>query len=271
MRLCSPRWPIAIVIAVAAATPSVRAQRPDGAPAELSKPTVLAPNPRVDAVKREVLAEVDKRRDLAQQMVDSVFSFSEIGFQEYETQRYLTGILEKEGFAVERGVAGIPTAWVARWGSGKPVIALGTDVDGIPQANQKPGVLERDQLVPGAPGHGEGHSTGQALVVTAALSVKAVMEREKLSGTLMVWPGIAEELVATKAYFVRAGLFKDVDVVLYSHVGSSLGTRWGDSTGSGLVSVEYLFKGSSAHAAGAPWAGKSALDAVELMNHAWNM
>ena len=272
MRIFSYKWAMAVAL-VASAAPQASAQggRGGGAPAaEISKPTVLAPNPRIDALKRDVLAEVDKRRDLAQQMVDSIFSFSEIGFQEFETQRYLTGILEKEGFTVQRGVADIPSAWVAKWGSGKPVIALGTDVDGVPQANQKPGVLTRDQLVEGAPGHGEGHSTGQSLVITAALAVKAVMEREKLPGTIMVWPGIAEELLATKAYFVRAGVFKDVDAVLYSHVGNSLGTRWGDGGGSGLISVEYLFKGSSAHAAAAPWAGKSALDAVELMNHAWN-
>ncbi len=233
-------------------------------------PTPQPSNPRLDALKKQVITEVENRQQLTQQMVDSIFSFSELGFQEFETQRYVTGILEKEGFTVERGVADIPTSWVAKWGSGKPVIALGTDIDGIPQANQKPGVVTRAELVPGAPGHGEGHSTGQALIVTAALAVKKIMEREKIPGTLMLWPGVAEEQLATKAYLVRAGVFKDVDAVLYAHVGNSLGTSWGDRGGSGLVSIEYMFKGSSAHAAGAPWAGRSALDAVELMNAGWN-
>ena len=99
----------------------------------------------------------------AQVMVDSVFSFGELGFQEFETSKYLTGILEKEGFKVERGVAGIPTAFVATWGEGKPVIALGSDIDDIPQASQKPGVAYHDPMIEGAPGHGEGHNSGVPL------------------------------------------------------------------------------------------------------------
>jgi aminobenzoyl-glutamate utilization protein B len=208
--------------------------------------------------------------DLAQQMVDSVFSFGELGFQEFETQRYLTGILEREGFTLERGVAGIPTAWTARFGSGKPVIALGSDIDGIPQASQKPGVAYRDPIIDGAPGHGEGHNSGVPLNIVAAFAVKRLMQREKLPGTLLLWPGVAEELLATKAYYVRAGMFKDVDVVLYTHVGTNLSTSWGDNPGSGLVSVEYTFHGEAAHSAQAPWRGRSAMDAVELMNVGWN-
>ena len=95
-----------------------------------------------------------------QVMVDMVFSFGELGFQEFETSKYLTGILEKEGFKIERGIAGIPTAWMATWGSGKPVIALGSDIDCIPQASQKPGVAYHDPMIEGAPGHGEGHNSG---------------------------------------------------------------------------------------------------------------
>ena len=106
--------------------------------------------------------------------------------------------------------------------------------------------------------------------MTAALAVKKVMDREKLPGTLMLWPGVAEEALGTKAQFVRAGVFKDVDAVLFLHVGSDLGTSWGEGGGSGMVSVEYLFTGSSSHAGGGAVAGKSALDAVELMDIAWN-
>jgi aminobenzoyl-glutamate utilization protein B len=268
MQLLRHTTTIALIVAAGATLGAQRQAAPAAAPA--APPAYLKPSPRIDALKKDVVAEVEKRFELTQQMVDSLFSFSELGFQEFETQKYVTAILEKEGFTVERGVAGIPTSWVARWGSGKPVISFGTDIDGIPQANQKPGVVTRDELVPGAPGHGEGHSTGQALIVTAALAVKAIMEREKIPGTLMLWPGVAEEQLATKAYLVRAGVFKDVDAVLYAHVGNGLGTSWGDRGGSGLVSVEYMFRGSSSHAAGAPWAGRSALDAVELMNAGWN-
>ena len=227
-------------------------------------------DPRLDAFKAEVAVDVEARRDLTQQMVDSIFSFGELGFQEYETQRYVTGILESNGFIVERGVAGVPTSWVATWGSGSPVIALGTDVDGVPQASQKPGVAYRDPIVDGAPGHGEGHNTGQPLIVTATIAVKAIMERERLPGTLKLWPGIAEEQLGTKAHFVRAGLFDDVDAVLYCHVGNVLSTSWGARFGSGIVSVEFMFDGEAAHGAVDPWSGRSALDAVELMNAGWN-
>jgi len=203
-------------------------------------------------------------------MVDKIFSFSELGFQEIETSRYLVNLLRENGFEVEEGISGMPTAWWAKWGSGKPVIALGSDIDGIPRASQKPGVAYHDPLIEGAPGHGEGHNSGQAVNVTAALAVKKIMEREKLPGTIVLWPGVAEELVAAKAWFVRDGHFKDVDVVIFTHVGSNLGVSWGDASGTGLVSVEFTFTGESAHSAGAPWRGRSALDAVELMNIGWN-
>jgi aminobenzoyl-glutamate utilization protein B len=237
------------------------------------KPAMAKPAPddaRLGTLKKDAARGVDELSKMAQEMVDSVFSFGELGFQEVETSKYLTGILEKHGFTIERGQSGIPTAWVARWGSGKPVIALGSDIDGIPQASQKPGVAYHDPLVEGAPGHGEGHNTGMPLNIVAALAVKRVMEREKLPGTLMLWPGVAEELVASKAWFVRDGMFKDVDVCLFTHVGNNLEVSWGDASGNGLVSVEYTFEGETAHSAGAPWRGRSALDAVELMNVGWN-
>src|SRR5262245_22190880 len=199
-------------------------------------------------------------------MVDMFFSFDELGFQEVETSKYLTGILKKEGFKIEQGIAGIPTAWMATWGSGKPVIALGSDIDCIPQASQKPGVAYHDPLIEGAPGHGEGHNSGQPLNITAAIAVKRLMQKEKLPGTIKLWPGVAEELLGGKAYLVRDGYFKDVDVVLFTHVDSNFGVSWGTASATGLISVEYTFKGESAHAAAAPWRGRSALDAVELMD-----
>jgi aminobenzoyl-glutamate utilization protein B len=257
---------LALVLAV-----SVSAQRGGrgGAPSMPSAPTPPGP-PRVEELKREAAAAVETMRVQTQQMVDQVFSYAELGFQEFETSKYLTDVLEKNGFKVERGYAGVPTAWFATWGSGKPVIAIGSDIDNIPQASQKPGVAYHDPIIAGAPGHGEGHNSGVPLNITAALAVKKIMEREKLPGTLKLWPGVAEELVGTKAYFIRAGLFRDVDVSLFAHVGSNLGAGWGGGFGTGLVSVEYTFKGESAHSAGAPWRGRSALDAVELMDVAWN-
>ena len=220
--------------------------------------------------KAQLVKDVDAMAKETQVMVDTVFSFGELGFQEFETSRYLTGILEKEGFKVERGISGIPTAWMATWGSGKPVIALGSDIDCIPQASQKPGVAYHDPLIEGAPGHGEGHNSGVPLNIIAAIAVKRLMEKNKIPGTIKLWPGVAEELVAGKAYFVRDGYFKDVDVVLFTHVGNNLSVTAGPASGTGLVSVEYTFKGESAHAAANPQRGRSALDAVELMDVGWN-
>jgi aminobenzoyl-glutamate utilization protein B len=167
---------------------------------------VRVPAERESAFKAEIISQIDAMQKQAQVMVDTVFSFGELGFQEIETSKYLTGILEKEGFRIERGIAGIPTAWVATWGQGKPVISLGSDVDDIPQASQKPGVAYHAPLIEGAPGHGEGHNSGVPLNILAALAVKKIMERERLPGTIQLWPGIAEELVGTKAPCSRGSL-----------------------------------------------------------------
>jgi aminobenzoyl-glutamate utilization protein B len=227
---------------------------------------------RREALKVEAAEGVQKRAKLVQEMIDSIFSFGELGMQEVETSRYITAVLEKNGFKVTRGISGIPTAWSAVWtqGSGGPTIAVGSDLDGIPKASQKPGIAWREPMIAGAPGHGEGHNSGQAVNIAAALAVKDIMIREKIPGTLLLWPGVAEEPIAAKAFFVRDGLFKDVDAVLFTHVGSNLQTSWGQPQGTGVVSVLYTFSGESAHSAGAPWRGRSALDAVELMDIGWN-
>ena len=226
-------------------------------------------DPRLERLKAEALTKIDARAKLVQEIIDQVFSFGELGFQEIETSKYLTGLLEKNGFTIQRGVAGIPTAWTATWGSGKPFISLGSDIDGIPQATSTPGVAFQKPMVEGAPGHGEGHNSGQAVNIAAALVVKEIMQREKIPGTLQLWPGVAEEQMSGKAFFVRAGVFKDADVVLFTHVSNDLSVSWGPSSQSALISAEFRFKGSSSHAAGAPWSGKSALDAVMLMAQGW--
>src|SRR2546426_3026937 len=236
----------------------------------ISIPVFTQSTSRLDSFEKEATAEVEQMRDFTAQMVDQVFSYGELGFQEFETSHYLTDILKKNGFQIKDGISGIPTAWTATWGSGKPVIALGSDIDGIPKASQKPGVAYHDPIIEGAPGHGEGHNSGVPLNITAAIAVKKIMERERIPGTLMLWPGVAEELLGSKAYFIRDGYFKDVDICLFTHVGDNLGVSYGPANGSGLVSIEYTFFGEAAHAAAAPWRGRSALDAVELMNVGWN-
>ncbi len=217
------------------------------------------------------IAGVDARAKMAQEMVDQVFSYAEPGFQEVRTSEYITGILEKNGFKITRGVAGIPTAWTATWGTGGPLIALGSDIDALLGLSQYPGDPNIKPMVEGAPGHGEGHNSGMPLIVVAALSAKDVMEKNKIPGRLMIWPGVAEELLATKAFYVRDGVFKGVDASIFTHVSNGFTTSWGDSGSNGMVSVEYTFHGKTAHAAGQPWDGRSALDGVELMDIAWNM
>ena len=188
---------------------------------------------RIAELKKRAIEGVEARAKLAQEMNDSIFSFGELAFQEFETSKYITDILEKNGFTVQRNVAGLPTGWVAKWGSGGPVIALGSDIDCIPKASQKPGVAYREAMIEGAPGHGEGHNSGQALNVVAALALKEIMERDKIPGTIMLWPGVAEELLGGKAYMVRDGVFNGVDAVLFTHVGNNLQTAWGQPNGTG--------------------------------------
>ncbi len=247
---------------------SARAQRGGGNAADSIK-YKYASTPQLEALKAEAAKEIDAKAKMIQVMVDQVFSYGELGFQEVETSKYLSGLLEENGFKVERGVAGIPTAFVARWGSGKPVISLGSDIDDIPQAGQKPGVGYKDPMIVGAPGHGEGHNSGMPLNIAAAIVVKKIMERDHIPGTLVLWPGVAEELMSGKAWLVRAGVFKDVDITLFTHVSSDFGVSWGQSGSNALISAIFKFKGSSAHAAAVPWRGKSALDAVMLMATSW--
>jgi aminobenzoyl-glutamate utilization protein B len=230
---------------------------------------LAAQTPSVEGLKEHAFQAAEARRTFTQQAVDSIFSFSELGFQEFETSKYITGLLEREGFRVTRGVAGMPTAFVAEWGSGKPVIGFMADIDGLPETSQKPGVAYRAPLIPGGPGHGEGHNAGQAVNVTAAIVVKELLQKYKIPGTIRVYPGVAEELLASRNYMVRAGLFKDLDAMLSCHVSNDFSTSYGPS-GTALVSTQFSFHGRSAHGAGSPWAGRSALDAVELMNVAWN-
>ena len=224
----------------------------------------------IEGLKKEALVSVASKEKNVQEMVDMIFSFGELGFQEFETSKYITDILSKNGFSVEKGIAGIPTAWMAKWGSGSPVIALGSDLDCIPKASQKPGVAYKDPIVEGAPGHGEGHNSGQSVIIFAAIAVKYLMIKNHLPGTIIIWPGVAEELLGSKAWYIRDGYFKNVDACIFTHVSGGFSVGYGDPGMNGLVSIKFSFEGEAAHAAGAPWRGKSALDAVELMDVGWN-
>ena len=241
--------------------------------AVLLSASILTPLPSAAVApqdyKQEAIANIDSHAKMVQVMVDTVFSYGEPGFQEFRTSAYLADILAKNGFKITKGVAGIPSAWTATWGEGGPLIALGSDEDDLRGVSQIPGDPKIEPMVAGAPGHGEGHNSGMPLQIAAALAIKAVMEKHHIKGRLMLWPGIAEELLGSKAFYVRDGLFKGVDACIFAHVANDFSTSYGPSS-NGMVSIEYTFHGKTAHAAGDPWDGRSALDAVEIMDVAMN-
>tara|TARA_B100000965_G_scaffold299844_1_gene258242 strand:- start:86 stop:1702 length:1617 start_codon:yes stop_codon:yes gene_type:complete len=227
---------------------------------------------KVANLKQEVSQLVEQDKKMTQVMIDKVFSFGELGFQEFETSKYLSKILEKNGFDIEYQISGIPTSWLATWsnGEGGPTIALGSDFDGVPSTSQYPGVAYEKPVVEGAPGHGEGHNIGLPIVITSAISIKKIMIENNISGTLVLWPGVAEEILGAKAWYVRDGYFDNVDMCIFTHVSTNMSTSWGRPSGTGLISVKYTFSGETAHSAGSPWRARSALDAAELMNVGWN-
>ena len=220
-------WLLVLVIAAALAAAPL-AQEPR------RRRAAAAPDPKDDAriekLKAEAVADVEAMKVFTQQMVDSIFSFGELGFQESRDPPLPGRHPEEERLHGRGGHRRHPDRVHGDAGApGKPVIALGSDIDGIPQASQKPGVAYHDPLIEGAPGHGEGHNSGQPVNITAAIAVKKIMEREKLPGTIRIWPGTAEELVGTKAYFVRAGLLQGRRRrALHARRQRAWRCRWGD-------------------------------------------
>ncbi len=196
---------------------------------------------------------------------DNIFYFGELGNQEYESAALMSGLLEKEGFAVERGLSGFPTSFMATFGSGGPVIALHTEFDANPDNSQQSGVAEAKAIVEGAPGHCEGHNVNAAVMIGAAIALRRVMDESGIKGTIKVFGAPAEEQVLSRPYFVRDGYFDDVDIALHPHIGPELSVGHGLQQ-SALISVTFTFHGETAHAGVAPWKGRDALDAVVLMD-----
>ncbi|HPW17008.1 MAG TPA: amidohydrolase [Candidatus Aminicenantes bacterium] len=200
---------------------------------------------------------------------DRIWGYAELGLQEFNSSKLLADTLEAAGFTVERGLAGMPTCFVASYGSGKPVIGLLGEFDALPMLSQKGRVSKKDPVVEGAPGHGCGHNAMCTAAAAAAIAVKEAMDAHGFKGTIKVFGSPAEEIVASRPYMVRAGLFEGVDAVIDNHSSSGFGTGYGVG-GNALFSTIFTFKGKTAHSAGAPWVGRSALDAVEIMNVATN-
>ena len=203
------------------------------------------------------------------QISDRIWEYAELGLQEFNSSKLLADTLEAAGFTVERGLAGMPTCFVATYGSGKPVIGLLGEFDALPMLSQKARVPKKDPVVEGAPGHGCGHNTMCTATAAAAIAIKEAMTAHGVKGTIKVFGSPAEEIVASRPYMIRAGLFDGVDAVIDNHSSSGFSTEYGVG-GNALFSTIFTFKGKTAHAAGAPWVGRSALDAVEIMDVAAN-
>ncbi|HSA94510.1 MAG TPA: amidohydrolase [Acidobacteriota bacterium] len=200
---------------------------------------------------------------------DRIWEYAELGLQEFNSSKLLADTLEAAGFTVERGLAGMPTCFVATYGSGHPVIGLLGEFDALPMISQKGRVAKKDPVVEGGPGHGCGHNAMCTAAAAAAIAVKEAMDAHKIKGTIKVFGSPAEEIVASRPYMIRAGLFEGVDAVIDNHSSSGFGTGYGVD-GNALFSTIFTFRGRTAHAAGAPWVGRSALDAVEIMDVAAN-
>lgn len=217
------------------------------------------------AAKSAVFKFLERNAPTLAALSDTIFYFAEPSLEEHESAALMCGILEREGFEVQRGISGFPTAFMAVFGEGSPVIALHAEYDACPQNSQVPGVFERQEMVEGAPGHCEGHNGNAAVMIAAAVALKHAMAQGRIKGTLKVFGAPAEELTLSRPYFVRDGYFDDVDVAFHNHIGTDFSTEHGLAQISAL-SADFVFTGASAHAGISPWEGRDALDAVVLMD-----
>jgi aminobenzoyl-glutamate utilization protein B len=215
--------------------------------------------------KRVAFESIDRNAEQIASVGDMLYYFAEPGMQEYESARFVKETLESAGFKVELGGAGMPTNVWATWGSGKPVIAIATEMDALPEGSQTPGSIPRKPLVEGAPGHMEGHNVMGAVSVGAAFAVKKAMEQFKIPGTVVLSIGPAEEQLMSRPYLVRDGYFKDVDAAVLTHVSNQSATGYGLQNYA-LIGAKFTFKGRTAHGGVNPWDGKDAVDAVVLMD-----
>ena len=222
-------------------------------------------NFNAEEVRTFVRQWVEKNRQAAVLVSDSIFYFGELGMQEHCSAELMKTALAEHGFSVEGGISGFPTGFLATYGSGSPVIALHAEFDGLPSGAQKPGVTKQEWMTEGAPGHIEGHNSNGAVLVTAALALRYAMEKFGIAGTLKVFGAPAEEQIISRPYFVRDGYFDDVDVALHNHIMDTFSTKYGVIQSS-IVAAKFTFLGETAHAANAPWNARDALDAAVLMD-----
>jgi len=225
--------------------------------------TVFAQN----ADKKKLISSLDAKTAVYNKISKDIWGFAEMGYQEEKSSALLETQLEQAGFKMEKGVAGIPTAFVATYGSGKPVIAVLAEYDALPGISQTESPFQ--ESAGGKAGHGCGHNLFGTASVAAAIAVKDWMAQSGTKGTLKLVGCPAEEGGSGKVYLVRAGLFNDVDATLHWHPGNSNSASI--SPWLANKSAKFRFKGIAAHASAAPEKGRSALDAVEAMDNMANM
>lgn len=221
-------------------------------------------SPNKDAALKTILSREKELTKLS----DEIWAHAETALKEKNSAKALADYAEQQGFRVTRGVAGLPTAFIAEFGSGKPVIGIMGEYDALPGISQKAQPV-KEALKPGAPGHGCGHNLFGVGSLAAAIAVKELIQSGKLKGTIRFYGTPAEEAVGGKVYMVRDGLFKDVDVCLDWHPDQETEAR----TQSSQAVVDFVveFKGKAAHAAFDPWNGRSAVDGAELFLAGVNM
>ena len=212
----------------------------------------------------EIKKLVDAKKEAFLHAGDLVWEYAEIGFKEFQSAKALTDVLKAEGFAVEEGVAGIPTAFVASWGEGKPIIGLLGEYDALPALKHAAGDPAESSEIVSENGHGCGHNLLGAGALGAAVAVKDYMQAHGLKGTIRYYGCPGEEFGSGKMFMARAGLFDDLDAAFTWH-GGAYNAITADHSLANLCAY-FKFKGRTSHAAGSPHLGRSALDACELMN-----
>ncbi len=239
-----------VLVSLIGGAPSLLSQTPDkpASPSSLQQAMLR----HLDSLQPELIA-----------VNQDIWTYAELGLEEHRSAGRLIGVLKKAGFRVREGVSGMPTAFVAEYGSGKPVIGILAEYDALPDLSQEAGGERK--AVPGrATGHGCGHCALGAAAVGAALAVQAVYDQHGLKGTIRVYGTPAEETVIGKVYMTLDGQFKDLDACLHWHPGTQNRITYGSTKA--VISAKFTFEGLPAHASGSPQRGRSALDGVELMN-----
>lgn len=218
----------------------------------------------VDSIKQAAVAAIEEKRETVCRVADNIWEYAELSLQEYKSCALYCDVLEQEGFQVERGISGIETAFSASFGTGSPRIGILAEYDALSGLSQKAGSTRREEIVSGGNGHGCGHNLLGAGALAAALGVKAYLEKTGTPGTVILYGCPGEEGGAAKAFMARDGVWKSLDAALTWHPEDVNEVVTGSSNS--CIQVQYKFQGIASHAAGAPEKGRSALDAVELMN-----